>query len=88
MLTKTAQCASSSLGAAFTAGFKIDVEAKADATLSYGLAVAGTIVPPKITQFGLVAGLDADLEGKLNLDILASVRYLIFSARFFVTNVV
>lgn len=73
LLNKQAQCAPSQYAPAFTAGVKVDVEAKADATLNYGLAISGTIVPPKISEFGLVAGLDADIDGKLSLDILASV---------------
>ena len=44
-------------------------------TLNYGLAVAGTIVPPDLTEFALVASLDADLDGALDLDLAASVSY-------------
>lgn len=74
MLDKTEQCSASGGKAAFTAGLKVGVDAKAVADINYGLAVQGTLVPPKISEFGLVAGFDATIDGVLSVDALASVR--------------
>ncbi|KAF5370996.1 hypothetical protein D9615_010020 [Tricholomella constricta] len=52
---------------AFDASIKADVDTNARAVITLGVAAAGTIVPPKLTDFGLFAGMDASLEGTLNL---------------------
>lgn len=70
--TKTAACDATSAGI-LSAGLKVDVEAVVSATLNYGVALTGTIVPPAISDFAIVAGFEADLTGKLSLDILANV---------------
>uniref|UniRef100_A0A0W0EY55 DUF7223 domain-containing protein n=1 Tax=Moniliophthora roreri TaxID=221103 RepID=A0A0W0EY55_MONRR len=52
---------------AFDASIKADAATKANAVVSIGIAAAGTIVPPKFSEFGVFAGLDADLQGTLQL---------------------
>ena len=73
LYSKNAQCSLGTDAPTFSAGFKVDLTAKANATLDYGLALAGTIVPPEITAFSLVTGLDAKLDGILAFDISATV---------------
>ncbi|KAK7049915.1 hypothetical protein VNI00_005345 [Paramarasmius palmivorus] len=52
---------------AFDASIKADAATKANAVVSVGIAAAGTIIPPKFDEFGVFAGLDADLQGTLRL---------------------
>ncbi|KAG6857113.1 hypothetical protein H0H87_009238 [Tephrocybe sp. NHM501043] len=49
------------------ASIKADVNTNAKATITLGVATAGTIVPPKLSDFGLFAGLDATLDAKLGV---------------------
>ncbi|ESK93406.1 hypothetical protein Moror_1817 [Moniliophthora roreri MCA 2997] len=53
--------------------FIADAATKANAVVSIGIAAAGTIVPPEFSEFGIFAGLDADLQGTLRLVGSASV---------------
>ncbi|KAK7052598.1 hypothetical protein R3P38DRAFT_3172892 [Favolaschia claudopus] len=50
---------------AVSASVSIDVEAKAHAVVSMGVTAVGTFIPPKMTAFGVFAGLDADLTGTM-----------------------
>ncbi|KAK7457234.1 hypothetical protein VKT23_010536 [Stygiomarasmius scandens] len=52
---------------AFDASIKADVVAKAHAVISLGMAATGTVVPPKLDEFGVFVGLNADLTGTLEL---------------------
>ncbi|KAL0576061.1 hypothetical protein V5O48_005919 [Marasmius crinis-equi] len=52
---------------AFDASLKADAIAKAHAVVSVGVAAVGTIIPPKLSEFGVFTGLDADLVGTLRL---------------------
>jgi hypothetical protein len=61
------------------ASLKIDAAAKADATASIGVAASGTIIPPKIEDFAVIAGLKANLDG--TLDMVASVTGSIDSGK-------
>ncbi|KAJ6472874.1 hypothetical protein C8R47DRAFT_987651 [Mycena vitilis] len=45
----------------------VNVDATAHAVVTVGVAASGTIVPPKITDFSLLASLTADLTGQLQL---------------------
>ncbi|KAJ7333435.1 hypothetical protein DFH08DRAFT_306238 [Mycena albidolilacea] len=45
----------------------IGLDATAHAVVTVGVAASGTIVPPKITAFNLLASLTADLNGELTL---------------------
>ncbi|KAJ3482999.1 hypothetical protein NLI96_g6615 [Meripilus lineatus] len=51
----------------FTAEVRIDVSASAVAEISYGIAAVGKLIPPELTEFGIFAGLDAELDGNLKL---------------------
>ncbi|GLB45261.1 putative expressed protein [Lyophyllum shimeji] len=52
---------------AIDASVSAEIDAKAHAVITLGVAAAGTIVPPKLSDFGLFAGLDASLQGTLGL---------------------
>ena len=71
MFSKTAQCA------AFNAAFTAKVDAGVNANINYGFALSGTIVPPEINDFSLVAGFDATLLGKLDLELVANVGVIL-----------
>ncbi|KAF7329620.1 hypothetical protein MKEN_00225000 [Mycena kentingensis (nom. inval.)] len=57
-----------------TAKMSADIDATAHAVVTLGVAAAGTLVPPKITDFSLIASLTADLNGELELTADLSVR--------------
>ncbi|KAJ7673894.1 hypothetical protein DFH06DRAFT_1279635 [Mycena polygramma] len=57
---------------AVKASVSVDVEAKAHAVVSLGMSAVGTIIPPKMTAFGVFAGLDADLTGTMTFTGSAS----------------
>ncbi|KAJ7664073.1 hypothetical protein B0H17DRAFT_304395 [Mycena rosella] len=50
-----------------SASASADVDATAHAVVTLGVAATGTIVPPKITDFSIIASLTADLTGTLDL---------------------
>ena len=52
----------------FTGEAKVSLDAKVTGTVNYGVAASGTLVPPKLEEFGLFVGLDMDLLGTLGLD--------------------
>lgn len=54
----------------------VSADTKAHAEVSFGVVVAGTLVPPKLDKFSLSSGLNADLKGTLNFVGSASVRLL------------
>lgn len=58
---------------AFTGEVKVDVEAKLNASVQYGLTAVGTVVPPALTEFALFSNFDAVLNGILSVDATASV---------------
>ncbi|RDB30162.1 hypothetical protein Hypma_012361 [Hypsizygus marmoreus] len=51
----------------FTASVSSDITASAYAAITLGVAAVGTIVPPKLTEFGLFAAMDANLQATLGL---------------------
>ncbi|TFK84342.1 hypothetical protein K466DRAFT_602089 [Polyporus arcularius HHB13444] len=53
---------------AFDGEAKVDLKGKVDGTVNYGVAAAGSIIPPKLDEFGLFVGLDATVTGTLGLD--------------------
>ncbi|TFK33758.1 hypothetical protein BDQ12DRAFT_614698 [Crucibulum laeve] len=61
------------------AGLKVDVDAKAHALASIGVAASGTIVPPKIDDFAIVSTLSADLSG--SIDMVADVSATLDSGK-------
>ena len=52
----------------FTGEVKATIDAKVTGTVHYGVAASGTLVPPKLDDFGIFVGLDMDLLGTLGLD--------------------
>ncbi|KAI0668758.1 hypothetical protein C8Q78DRAFT_245368 [Trametes maxima] len=52
---------------AFSGEAKVDLEGKVKGNVNYGVAAAGSIIPPKLDKFGLFVGLDADITGTLGL---------------------
>ncbi|KAJ7171269.1 hypothetical protein C8R46DRAFT_866932, partial [Mycena filopes] len=52
---------------AVSAAISVDVDAKAHAVISLGMTAVGTIIPPKLDQFGVFAGLDATMTGTMTL---------------------
>ncbi|THU93422.1 hypothetical protein K435DRAFT_191536 [Dendrothele bispora CBS 962.96] len=68
----TISCASSDDVPAFNASIKVDVGAKAHAVVSLGLVATGTLLPPNLDEFMVFVGLNADLEGTLELTGSAS----------------
>ncbi|KAI0364910.1 hypothetical protein BV20DRAFT_973864 [Pilatotrama ljubarskyi] len=52
---------------AFSGEVKVDLDGKVDGTVNYGVAVAGSVIPPEISEFGLFVGLDATITGTLGL---------------------
>jgi hypothetical protein len=60
---------------ALSAEVKSDIDAKAHAVISVGVAVTGTIVPPILTGAGVFAGMDASVTGTLTLTGSAGVSY-------------
>lgn len=82
ILSGGAQCQSASTHATFQASFDVSVEAKVSGNIQYGIALEGTLVPPKISDFGLVATLDADLDGVLNFQAQGTVSITSLIPRF------
>jgi hypothetical protein len=60
---------------AISAEVKSDIDAKAHAVISVGVAVTGTIVPPILISAGVFAGMDASVTGTLTLTGSAGVSY-------------
>ncbi|KAF9474083.1 hypothetical protein BDN70DRAFT_340803 [Pholiota conissans] len=54
------------------ASVKIDVDAKAHAVASIGVAASGTILPPKVESFAVIAGLNAEIDGSVTMAADAS----------------
>ncbi|KAF9466288.1 hypothetical protein BDZ94DRAFT_1306284 [Collybia nuda] len=49
------------------ASLNIDVDTKAHALATIGVAASGTIVPPKVDDFALISSLTADINGSVDL---------------------
>ncbi|PPR03912.1 hypothetical protein CVT24_008115, partial [Panaeolus cyanescens] len=62
LVDQTVEC-----GESVKAELKVDVDARANAVASVGVAASGTIVPPKVKDFGVVVNLNADIDGTLSL---------------------
>lgn len=63
----------------FDSSITADVTANANAVIALGMAAAGTVVPPRLTDFGLFAGMDAQLDGTLGLKGNVAVCYVLVS---------
>ena len=47
-------------------------ETSADASLSFAVAATGKIIPPKLTDFGLVAQVDGKIDGVITVNASAA----------------
>lgn len=74
LFDQSISCPASGAFPAFTGGFDVAVEAKADFEVAYGLAAVGSIIPPEINDFGVFVNVDATLNGILTVDANANVR--------------
>ncbi|KAJ7042175.1 hypothetical protein C8F04DRAFT_96447 [Mycena alexandri] len=52
---------------AVSASVSVDVDAKAHAVITLGMSAVGQIIPPKLSEFGVFAGLDASMSGTMTL---------------------
>ncbi|EJD01947.1 uncharacterized protein FOMMEDRAFT_20739 [Fomitiporia mediterranea MF3/22] len=50
------------------AKLSVDVDAKVNAQVTIGAVLAGSIIPPKVKEFGLFSDVSADLDGGLTID--------------------
>ncbi|KAA1475907.1 hypothetical protein DENSPDRAFT_452584 [Dentipellis sp. KUC8613] len=50
---------------------QVDLNAKAHADVTVGAIAAGTVIPPKLDDFGLLIGLDGNIDGTMNLQATA-----------------
>ncbi|KAJ7143998.1 hypothetical protein C8R44DRAFT_141912 [Mycena epipterygia] len=50
-----------------SASVSVDVDCTAHAVVTLGVAATGTIVPPKISDFSIIASVTADISGELDL---------------------
>ncbi|KAF8877430.1 hypothetical protein BD779DRAFT_1448510, partial [Infundibulicybe gibba] len=50
-----------------SASVSADIGAKAHAVVSIGVAASGTFIPPKVSDFGIIATITADIDGTLSL---------------------
>ena len=66
-------CPATGLTPAFSGNAKVDLNAAVNGNTNYGVVAAGTIVPPKIDQFGLFVNLDATVKGTLSVDATLTV---------------
>lgn len=64
--------ASATNPAAFDASVSVDVAGNVHAVVDLGVAAAGTIIPPKVSHFALIAGLNANVGGTLDVSANAN----------------
>jgi hypothetical protein len=59
---------------------KADVDVDTNAVVSIGIVASGTIIPPKLSDFSLFAGLSATINGTLNLNsnVAVGFRHIFF----------
>ena len=75
LFNENSTCALGADSPTFVADAKITLTGKLNATLDFGYAVAGTIVPPEFTAMSLISGLEARLDGILDFDLSATVSW-------------
>ncbi|KAH8985711.1 hypothetical protein EDB92DRAFT_2027166 [Lactarius akahatsu] len=59
--------ASTAIPVSSTASLSLDVDAAVHAVVSLGAVAAGTLVPPKIYEFGLTLGLDGNIDALFSI---------------------
>ncbi|KAF8588352.1 hypothetical protein K439DRAFT_1629802 [Ramaria rubella] len=69
-----------------SAELKIDVDGKVDATVSFGVTVVGTIVPPQLTDFTVTADLGGSTSATFNVDATAEGSFDTGSVSLFKTG--
>ncbi|KDQ51373.1 hypothetical protein JAAARDRAFT_41224 [Jaapia argillacea MUCL 33604] len=57
---------------ALAASVNVDLSTRSNASIVYGVVVTGTLVPPQISDFGLYANLNGDINGVLNVKASAT----------------
>lgn len=77
----TLPCPSANGRPAYTGTFESDVQAKAHARITVGVAAAGTIIPPDITEFGVFAAAEADFSGILTMSGSAIVSFRLYNSK-------
>ncbi|KAJ7061876.1 hypothetical protein C8F01DRAFT_1024956 [Mycena amicta] len=71
-LTETFPILSASLGCTtFNASVSAALSTNIDTTISLGLIVAGSVIPPRVKEFSVFTGLDGKIAGTLQLDASA-----------------
>ncbi|KAF7794340.1 hypothetical protein EIP86_005474 [Pleurotus ostreatoroseus] len=68
-------CPASGKLPAFSAGVDVNVEAKVNGNVNYGIQLAGHIIPPELNQFDLFADFNATLDGLLNMGATAQATF-------------
>lgn len=58
----------------------LGVDGKAQAQISLGVAAQGTIVPPDLNDFAVTVGMDAVIDGTVDLSAGVSVNFVILRA--------
>ncbi|PIL30030.1 hypothetical protein GSI_07942 [Ganoderma sinense ZZ0214-1] len=65
---KSLSCPQKGKTPAFGGEAKVELDSKISGTAHYAVAASGTLIPPKLKDFGLFVGFDMDLHGTLHLD--------------------
>ncbi|KAI0757750.1 hypothetical protein C8Q80DRAFT_1091869 [Daedaleopsis nitida] len=68
LFDETFNCSAAGNLATFSGEAKVILDGKVDGQVSYGVVAAGSIIPPKLSEFGLFVGLDSTITGTLGLD--------------------
>ena len=66
-------CPQSGKRPAFTGKFSVSVEPSINGNVSYGVAAVGSIIPPRLDEFGFFVGLDATVASTLAVDASLTV---------------
>ena len=67
LFDQSIDCPQSGAIPGFKGEVKVDISPKVHGNVNYGIAAAGTIVPPNIDEFGLFVNLDTTVTGTLTL---------------------
>lgn len=73
LAAQSVRCAGNQYNPSFTATYDVGVQATGSGTVSYSVAIVGTMSPPAFSQFSLDVGLNADISSSLSLNALGGV---------------
>ncbi|KAJ7246995.1 hypothetical protein C8J57DRAFT_1021980, partial [Mycena rebaudengoi] len=73
LVDEKVSCPASGVLPPFDAAVTVDVEASMVLNITLAISAVGTMIPTNFTKFGVVVGLDANLEGTLDMKSSASV---------------